>query len=292
MATGVTTSTTLTDFITEEITAALKAVDETPLFAPGGVLHQALRVRDKTAGGGDAADFNVRGSLTAHDVVEGEEYNVSQTLTNTSVNVRAAERQIISYLSDKAMRAMSNEHDQRQEAKEQAEAHVEGHWQKFDDVTMALATSLTSGASSTGADITIANIKAAVQKCRTNNIKGKLFGVLHTEQFLNLAVEASSPWLEIAKSGSIAEQMYEDWQLHNGLGVTWAVSNNAYNDETDVWGMIFNKRCFGCVISLLPGQPEMTHKPKLRAMEISTVADWDVGVVDATQGVYLRTDAP
>lgn len=290
---GVTTSTTLAALIQERMGEAMLGVRAEAVFWPGSPAHSILQVEDLTSSEGESADFNHYATLMAYDVTEGEDFTTVQQMTVTSTNVAPTERQVITWISDKAVRALGSPNSAANRAAKEAREHVLAHAAKLDTDVFALATSLTSGSSHTGADITDAYLKEAVNKCRTLNMPKPWLGILHTEQYNNLANEASSPWLEIAKSGDdVAGAMYRDFDLYRAYGVTWLVTNSAYNDATDVWGMILSRRALGLVIKALPGNVTTEHDQSRRATEISSVSDLGVGVVEATGGVYIRTDAP
>ena len=289
---GVTTTTTLADLIQERMGEAMLAARQSAMFYPGGPGWNILQVEDLTSSEGGSADFNHYASLTAYDVTEGEDFTTVQQMTVTSTAVTPTEKQVVTWISDKTLRALGSPNNWRNRAAKEAQEHALAHAAKMDADIMALATSLTSGHSGTGANITNAHIKSAIYECVQLNMPKPWLGILHTEQYENLATEASSPFLAISESGSLAQDMYRNFTLTRAYGVDWLITNSAYNDNTDVWGMILSRRAIGVVLKALAGNPTTEYDQSRRATEISTVADWGAGVVEATGGVYLRSDAP
>jgi hypothetical protein len=289
---GVTTSTTLAALIQERMGEAMLAARQVALFWPGSPAHNILQVEDLTNVANGSADFNHYATLTAYDVVEGEDFSTVQQMTVTSTNVAPTEKQVVTWMSDKALRALGSLNNSGNRMRKEALEHAAAHAAKMDKSVFALSTSLTLGASTTGTDLTNAKLKEAVNVCRTLNMPKPWVGILHTEQYNNLAVEASSPFLSIATSGQLAQDMYENFELVRAYGVNWFITNDAYNDATDVWGMILSSRALGLVLKALPTEPTTEYDQSRRATEISTVADWGVGVIEAAGGVYIRSDAP
>lgn len=289
---GVTTSTTLADLIQERMGEALLAARQQAIFYPGAPGWGILQIEDLTNAEGGSADFNHYATLTAYDVTEGEDFSTVQQLTVTSTNVAPTEKQVVTWISDKVLRALGSPNNWRNRAAKEAQEHALAHAAKMDAAVMRLATSLTSGHSGTGSDLTNAELKEAVNKCVTLNMPKPWLGILHTEQYNNLANEASSPFLEISAAGRLSQDLYLEYTLTRAYGVAWLITNSAYNDATDVWGMILSRRAIGAVLKALPGTPTTEYDQSRRATEISTVADWGVGVVEATGGVYIRSDAP
>lgn len=289
---GVTTTTTLAALIQERMGEALLAARQSALFYPGAPGWGILQVEDLTASEGGSADFNHYGTLTAYDVSEGEDFTTVQQLTVTSTNVAPTEKQVVTWISDKSLRDLGSPNNWRNRAAKEAAEHGLAHAAKMDAAVLRLATSLTSGHSGTGSDLTNAELKEAVNKCRTLNMPKPWLGILHTEQYYNLAVEGSSPFLDIGAGGSLASDMYSEFQLTRAYGVTWLITNSAYNDATDVWGMILSRRAIGVVLKALPTTPTTEYDQSRRSTEVSTVADWGAGIIEATGGVYIRSDAP
>ena len=289
---GVTTSTTLAALIQERMGEAMLAPRQQAIFWPGAAGWPILQVEDMTASEGLTADFNEWNALTAYAVEEGEDFSTVQQMTVDSMNVTTGEKQVVTYITNRTMKGLGTPNRQANRAAKEAREHVLAHAALFDTAVMRLATSLTSGHSGTGSDLTNAEIIEAVNAMFALNNPRPWIGILHGEQLYNLAVEANSPFQSIAASGSLAEDIFQSYDIQRAYGVTWLITNSAYNDATDVWGMILSQRAIGAVLNELPGTVTTEYDQSRRATEISTVADWGVGVVQATGGVYIRSDAP
>lgn len=287
---AVTTTTSLADLIQEKIGEALLAVREQNLFAPGSPLHEFLDVADLTASGGDSADFNTWSSLTAHDVVEGEDYTDVQSMTPTSVNVPSVEKQIITWISKKAMRALSSPGAEARRAAQEAEEHARAHSEKWDVAVMKLFKTLTVGKNHTGAALIVADLKTAVKAARAAKLPKPWVGLLSEEQWDDLVTESSSPLADAAVSGpAIGGELWRNYQIKELLGVTWFISTLIYNDATDDFGAILGRNAIGATIKLWPPEVSTEYDQSRRATEVSSVPDFDVKVVRATRGFYIQS---
>ncbi|MFW5868369.1 MAG: hypothetical protein ACOCX2_11165 [Armatimonadota bacterium] len=286
---AVETTSTLSDLIQEEIQKPLPPVKAQTLFYPGGPAHSILRVRDLTASPGGSSDFNKRGELTAHDVVEGEEHNVIQNVGNTSVNVPATESQINTLITNKTLRELAT--SARDRMTTEVQDHKVAHGEKFDVAVFSLFSSLTEGAADTGDPITISDCEAAVAKMRELEAPGPWVGFLSETQWHDLATEASSALSDASQSGDIGEEYWRNYEIKRFLNVTWFISTNVQNDGTDDYGAILSPRAIGAVLKLYPMQYDTEYQQLRRGTLCTSVTDWGVGVVEDDMGVYIQTSA-
>lgn len=290
---AIATTNTLSSMIQTAMQKALQAKRADSLFFPGGPLFNVLRVADLTARPGIAAPFNVYGSLTAYDTVEGEDVASVDSLTANAVTVTATEKQVPTYISNLSLSALADPNALQERMMDEAVAHVQAHAAKFDAAVMALASSLTSGFSSTGKSLTVAGVIGAVKILQENNAPRPYIGVISTQQWYDLTTEASSSLADASKSGSVGEGVWGEWRVPTFLGVNWFVTPAIAGaiDATDDWGMILSNRAIGCVVKAIPGQGdiEVVDLPKSRSKMISSVSTYGVGVIEATSGVYLKT---
>jgi len=287
---GVTTAADLTDLIQEEMGKALMAPRVVPIFWPGGPAYSFLRVADLTSKPGVSHDFNVYSGLTAYDVDEGEEFAQVQQMTPTSVNVSATEHQVIVWESDPAAGAIGSPNDQRAYAADIAQAMIDAHSTKFDKAVCDLAASMGIGATDTGNDIVVADIVTAMGAIGDNPAAGPWLGWMSDQMWACLVSEASSALADASKSGDLGAELWSTYTIRKFLGVTWFITDNTYTDATDDYGCIINARALGAVIKKLP-TVTTEHYDKRRSTQISSVAEWAVGVIESDQGGYLRFDA-
>ncbi|HOA01378.1 MAG TPA: hypothetical protein PLF11_00135 [Bacillota bacterium] len=290
---AIATTTTLADLINEEIGRCLEAPRTKPVWWMGGILYKMLRVRDLTGEGFGSSDFNKYGTLTAYDVAEGELFNEVQSLTPTSVNVVPTEKQVISWITNRAMRALAAPNAARTRAADEAAEHTRAHIDKFDKAVFALAPNLTLGANKTKAALTVSDVRLSVKTMSAANAPQPWIGFLSTQQWDDLCLESGSALADAAKSGTVGEELWQNYQIKHFLSVDWVVSNNVYDDGTDAYGGIISDRALGAVFQLLPQVETIANTSaeavKRRSTMISSVADWGVGVVESDMGVYLRS---
>lgn len=290
---AIATTSTLSALIQVQMGRALQAALSETLFWPGGPLFGMMRTRDLTGDEGIAATFPIFGSLTAYDTIEGSDIATVDSLTDSSTTVTATEKQVPTYVTNLALQALRTPNALNQRMADEAQAHIAAHAAKFDADVMALASSLTSGYSATGANLTIAGVMGGIKKLAEANAPKPYVGVLSVQQWYDLTTEASSAMISAAQGGSMAEEMWQGWSVPRFLGVNWFVVPSIAGaiDSTDDWGMILSNRALGCTIVQLPGQGgvDVVDLPKARSKMISSVSTYGVGVVESTMGVYLQT---
>jgi hypothetical protein len=292
---AIATTTTLADLMQESMGRCMAAPRIQPLFWPGSPAADALMFWDSTGGGESGHDFNRYGTLTAYDTVEGELFTDVQSLDPTSVNVTPTEKQVITWITNKALKALGAPNAKGARMGDEAAEHVRAHQEKMDTDVFALFTGLTSGLSTTGTNITIAGIEAAKLILRQKKAPGPYWGFLAEQQWGDLMTEASSPLADASKSGTmVGGEIWRNYEVRQFLGVTWFVTDLVYQDGTDAWGAILSNRAIGMVMSELPSVAMVADTSaeavRRRSTMFSTVASYEATVVDATMGVYLRSD--
>lgn len=291
---AIATTTTLAALMQESMGRCMASPRIQPLFWPGAPASAAVQLWDSTGGGESGHDFNKYGTLTAYDTVEGEALNEVQSLDPTSVNVTPTEKQVITWITNKALKALGNPNAMSARMADEAEEHIRAHQEKLDTDVFALFTGLTSGVSTTGVNITVAGVAGAKTALRKLKAPGPYFGFLSEQQWADLATESSSALADAAKSGQIGEDLWADYEIKRFLGVTWFVTDLVYQDGTDAWGAILSNRAIGLVVSELPSVDVVNDTSaeaiRRRATMFSTVASYEAKVIDATMGVYLRSD--
>jgi len=273
----------------DELEVAMLSPRAPFLFWPGAPCHKMLRVKDLTNKPGLTGQFNTRGTLVAYDVTEGVDHNTVQNLSNTGVDITATEHVVMTYISDTLLKSVSDPYDAQMLMKEESEEHARAHMEKMDDEIFALASSLTAGVSTTGTNITVAGVQGAITALEAYNPARPLAGFLSAVQWGDLVAESSSPLANAATSGQVGAELWGNYKVNSFLGVDWFVSTNVYGNSTDWYGMIISPRCIGLTIKEMM-KTTITYDASLRAHEIVSVSTWGVGVVEATQGVYLQTD--
>lgn len=291
---AIATTTTLAALMQESMGRCMASPRIQPLFWPGAPASDAIQLWDATGGGESGHDFNKYGTLTAYDTVEGEALNEVQALDPTSVNVTPTEKQVITWITNKALKALGNPNAMAARMTDEAEEHVRAHQEKLDRDVFALFTGLTSGVSTTGTNITIAGVAEAKTILRKNKAPGPYWGFLSEQQWADLATESNSALADAAKSGQIGEDLWADYSVARFLGVNWFITDLVYQDGTDAWGGIISNRAIGMVISELPSVDVVNDTSaeaiRRRSTMFSTVASYEAKVIDATMGVYLRSD--
>lgn len=294
LAIDISDTTSLANLINAGIEKALMAARIPTLFWPGGPAYSFLRVKDLTAGGAGSGIFSQYGALEAYEVAEGELNESNQAMDPDSTTVTPTEKQVISWITNKALRALSSPNEAATRAQEEADEHVRAHRTKFDKAVMAAFPSLTAGASDTGNAITISDVEAAVLVLKKLMAPKPWIGFLSEQMWNDLVVEGSSPLASAAASGQIGEQLWLEYDVKRFLGITWFVTDNVYDDGTDAYGAILSNRALGATLSQLPQtdvvQNTSAEAVRRRSTMVSSVADWGADVVDANMGVYLQFD--
>ena len=287
-------TTTLAAKIQAVMQREVEALRAEALFYPGGPLHDMIRVADLTNTPGITGQFPKAGSLTALDTVEGSKIASVQSRSVTSVSVTATEKQIMSGISQLAIDGLVTPNQEEVFFTDEAREHIVSHAAKVDDDMFALASSLTSGVSDTGAALEVNDIIGAVKTLREANVKGRLVGVISEHQWYDLMTQSSSALADGSKSGTVGETLWNDYVVRHFLGVDWFMGDIAGKiDATDDWGFIFGRGCFAMTLKRFPGMGvnglTVEYDHWSRSYEISSVSSWGVGVLDATRGAYLRT---
>lgn len=286
-----TTTTTLSEFINAQM---LKAADDEiarHLFFPGSVCSGIIKTIDLTGSQAVAAKFNKYAALTAGALVEGTDYTTTQALDPSATTVTASEVGVQSVVTDMAWKAIQDPNAKAAYAQDIARNHVKAIMTKYDTDIMALFASLDSGLSSTGTNLTNANILTAVDLCAKANMPQPWYGFLHPQQLADLYAESGSVFLDAAKSAQVGAQVYGQYFVGTVYGVQWFVSTNvpSANAGADRAGAILSSEAIGAVISKMP-TTSTDHDQSLRGDEVLTVMEYGVAEIDGTMGMYIISD--
>lgn len=286
MANEVTTTATLSSLMRDELEAAQMAVQAPTLFWPGAPLHNQLRIMDLSNRPGLTGQFNTYGALTAADVTEGVDYTTISDITNTPVDIAATSHQVVTWISDELLASVSNPWDAQMLLRDQAKMHQAAHEKALDVAILHQFSHVTEGAASSGAACTVDGLLTAIGKARAANIMDPVVGLLSPVHWSDIVADASAPALTL-----VANEVYNDilrnYQTQRLLGVDWFISSNVYDDGTDAFSGFISPRCIGLTWKKAPSVT-MFYDQSRRATEVSTVSTWGVGVVEATQGYYLK----
>jgi hypothetical protein len=174
--------------------------------------------------------------------------------------------------------------------------------QYVNDAIFALSSGFSNSVGSTGSNLTELNILDGGTKLAAAGVPGPYVGVLHPQQWNDLAVAvggsltpATSPGAqsvqEITRTFGV-EQVF-DGGLINLYGVNWLISNRVptANAGADRAGMIVHPMHAIGFVEKWPIRVELERDASLRATEIVVTTAFGVGELLDSAGVGVITDA-
>uniref|UniRef100_A0A6M3KS02 Putative capsid protein n=1 Tax=viral metagenome TaxID=1070528 RepID=A0A6M3KS02_9ZZZZ len=154
-------------------------------------------------------------------------------------------------------------------------------------------------AGGTGVDLTEAHIMAGVTTLMANGVPGPYKGVLHPQQWYDLAGGIGTTLTPAGAGGQPAREATNDlaMPLDGGLGrlygVDWTVTSlvPTANAGADRSGMIVNPNYAIGLVEKYPVRVEPERDASLRATEINITAMYGVGELKDAAGLSVLSDA-
>lgn len=271
------------NFVTveEELSARIK-----PAFEAKAVTRFALWVEQLT-GQAKTKEFRKAGSLVASTPGEGTA-PTAQELTDSKVAITAVEATVWTKLTRYAELLVGSQSVQR--LSEESSLSLARH---FDNSVLALASSLTQTAGSTGVALDEDAIIQAIYLLELADAVGDMAGFISPKGAKDLrtafkdngAVSLNS----IAQSGLENGQYNERAYVGAILGIPFFKSTQVYNDGTDDYGIITTPYAIG-VTEANGGEIDVLQNvdASTRVKHMSLTKHYATGIVDNTGAVRLR----
>jgi hypothetical protein len=290
---AVTTTTSANDYV---LAADLLASRILPNFYGSNSAGHLVRYETIAGAPSKAANFPISGALAANGLTEGSDAAYTQYSTDV-VTLTVAEAGLVLAISDLLAASDIVGLDHYADQASQALAN------KVTVDILALATGLNGGtaAGSTGVALSELNIIDAVTTLAANNIPGPFHGILHPQQWNDLAVGVGASLNPLNAPGS--QNTYQtsndltspifDGGMREMYGVQWTVSGNVplANAGADRAGMIVNPRYAIGWLDKWGARTEFERDASGRLTEIVITAAYAVGELRDTAGIAVVTDA-
>lgn len=243
-----------------------------------------------------AANFPTAGALAASALVEGNDAGYTQYSTGV-VTLTVAEAGLVLAISDLLSLSDIVGMDHYVDQAAQALAN------KVTTDILALATGLNGGTAvgSTGVNLTEQNIIDGVTTLAAANIPGPYHGILHPQQWNDLAGGVGATLNPLNAPGS--QNTYQtsndlmrpifDGGLREMYGVSWTVSGNVptANAGADRAGMIVNPMYAIGWVDKWGARVEFERDASGRLTEVVYTAAYAVGELRDSAGIAVVTDA-
>lgn len=291
---GATTTTTITELVTQIESEAKFWMAEASLFYPGsGRARQFMQYADLRNQPGVAYRFNKFAAITADDATEGQDYGTTSALDTTGGQVvTATEKAVIVPITDLAKDSYNFGPDQL--IQEAGRAIGMAMATKFDKDVMALFASLGTSEVTTGNPVTYANFMKTIQHLRTHKAPAPYAAFFHPWGWHEFITESSSPVLNASTTGAgnVGDQIWQQYFAANILGVECYYNADipTANAGADYSGAMLSPWALGAVLKR-DLRIEEQRDASARQTELVGVMAYGVGVIDSTMGFNLLMDA-
>ena len=286
------TKSTISDF-QEIVTASIRlGLSSNVLFFPGADGMSAVEYIDLTGGQGLTSKGTIFDVPSPNAVGENQEYQGWQDLTLTSVDVTASKTQVGYIASRESLRDAKSELDLFANLGKNLGQSMANEMNKN---VCTLFASATTSVGSTGVDLTLANIRSAINTLQVANARGPISIILHATQWGDLVGEGSSPLGNASYTGTtgIAEQVFNQWFISDALyGARFLITNDVQttNAGADYAGVAMSPEAIR-VVTDTPLEVEVEWNKNKQSYEVLATGYWGQGIQDQNQIVGIVTDA-
>lgn len=237
-------------------------------------------------------DFPKSPQLTAASLVEGTDLT-NTAFTTTKSSVTATENGLMLTITDRL--SVSDVADDSYYAQEAAKALA----QKVTTDITALATGFSATAGATTVNLTEANILTATTTLMANSAPGPYQGILHPQQWFDLAGDIGTTITPAGAGGEPARAATQDFGakpdggLGNLYGVDWTVSAAVPTATAgaDRAGMVVSPNFAIGFAEKWAARTEFERDASLRGMEIVVTGNYGVAELKDEAGVTILSDA-
>jgi len=288
---AITSTTTLADLVPEVTAEAMFWFTQASLFYPGqGRARQFLQTEDLRNSPGLSYPFGKYAAIEMGDAVEGVAYTDTQALTASTTTVTASEKAIVVPVTDRVKRSVHMGGDRL--IQDVGRAIGLAAATKFDKDVFSLFASLGSCLITTNNPITHAMFQKYITTLAENKAPKPYAAFISPWAWLEWVTESGSPLPDSSKSSRAGEAIWEDFFAGNIMGVdiyTHADIPTA-NAAADRDGAFMCPWAIGCVLKAdLSIEP--SREPLSRLTQYVATAEWGLGVIDATMGFRMFSDA-
>ena len=238
-----------------------------------------------------AHDIGLWPRLTSGSIAEGADLEATP-VASTNVTVTAAERGLMIVPTD--VLTLSSHAAMMDFAQNAAEALAE---EEMSNVA-ALSSGFSNAVTSSGTNLTEANIVTAITTLKNNRQKGTMRGLLYTEQWADYVVSVGSSFTPAASTGKGAREEMQDFAFADSgfqrdvFGVEWYHSTavpTATSGANSAGMLIAPSRAIAWGVKYR-SRTEIERNASLRATEIVVTAFDGVAEIEDVAGVGIITD--